>query len=159
MKVENIISEIVNALEMTTEPIEVSSATSYYKEAEFGRGEIIIIRVSDHKTYLDTWAKNYPTKRGFPTKEEMVANGGKVPYKYRVKYMYSFVFEDEETEGNLVVTNGHPYSVLEFCFKAKKVTRSKLNEIIEALKNLLSTKVYDESVLGTPVKLIPFIKY
>lgn len=151
MKAENIIKQIISEIGFTTSNTETGS---HYKEVNLNKTSIIILRLSNHRTHLSTWSVRYYTKPGIPSKDEVRGAGG-VPYKYKGKFLYSFVFEDKVTENNLVINNKNGCTVAEFVFNSNKVTKEKLKLVIEEIKNLLKTNTYNKEVIGQPNILKP----
>ena len=117
MTSDEIISFLVNSLSFKQDEKEHSS---FYKECPIGGDKLIVVRISNHRTYLQTWADRYkPTI--LPNKKVIRRMGKNLPLVNRMKNFYSFVFEDkQDTAGNTFVKNGRKIKVMESVKKSEQ---------------------------------------
>lgn len=140
-----IISFLVNSLSFKQDENEHNS---FYKECPIGGNELVVVRISNHRTYLQTWADRYkPTI--LPNKKVVRRMGKNLSMVNRTKYFYSFVFEDEQnTVGNNSVKSGRKIKVLESVNKSAQFTIDMLNGFAAALQQLCSSNQYNSAALG-----------
>lgn len=150
MKADKIVEKIVNSVGFSRIK---SDQSSYYKEYRPNKKQIIIIRVSNHRTHLQTWANNYNVSKKIPSIKAIRGNGGVVPDKYKEKIFYSIVFEDRKTVGNL---NAHSsrFFVRESVVKSAKVKEKDIDDIIAAITDIKNGN-FDEKILGKITVLSP----
>lgn len=144
MTASNVISNIVNRLKLQKDELEHSS---FYREIPIGGDKLLVVRVSNHRTHLQTWADRY-TKTLRPNKKMQRRMGENLPKVYRQKMFYSFVFEDENTVGNTEVNNGQVIVVLETVKNAQNLTDIQVSQIIDALSTFMTNQHYNENILG-----------
>lgn len=144
MTASNVISNIVNRLKLQKDELEHSS---FYREIPIGGDKLLVVRVSNHRTHLQTWADRY-TKTLCPNKKMQRRMGENLPKVYRQKMFYSFVFEDENTVGNTEVNNGQVIVVLETVKNAQNLTDIQVSQIIDVLSTFMTNQHYNENILG-----------
>ena len=145
MTSDEIISVLVNKLSFKQDENEHNS---FYRECPIGGDALIVVRISNHRTYLQTWADRYKPII-LPNKKVLRRMGSNLPTVNRKKWFYSFVFEDEQdTVGKTSVENGRKINVTEIVNKASQFTMEKLNAYLNALQKLCTTNQFDGTILG-----------
>ena len=115
---------------------------------KLGGDGLLVIRISNHRTYLSTWDERYkPTQQA--SNKVMRRMGKNLPNIFRMKIFYSFVFEDEEdTVGSTEVPSGRKIIVNEKVYKSVDLNLENLRNIKEAICQLSKTGYYNADVLG-----------
>lgn len=120
---------------------------SYYGEYKLSGDGLLVIRVSNHRTYLSTWDERYkPTQQA--NSKVMRRMGRNLPDIFRNKTFYSFVFEDGDTVGNTEVPSGRRIIVNETVYKSTDLNLENLRNIKEGISQLSKTGQYNAEVLG-----------
>lgn len=146
MNSTTIIGSIVSHLQMRKDN---KNDVSFYMEIPIENNALKVIRVSNHKTHLQTWADRYAKTL---TSTNKIANrmGNNLPNVYRKKYFYSFVFEDAPTQNNTTVQNGTGIIVTEVCINVQQLSQQQAWAIIGAVENFAKNNNYNEAILGKP---------
>ena len=150
MVTSNIIIEtIINKLKFDYSNEEGNSA---YKEILIGGDKLLVIRVSNHRTHLQTWADRYPRTLQ-PSRKLIKKMGNNLPIVYRKKYFFSFVFEDEPTAPDTNV-KGKKVVVFESVQETKDIQDNQVLLIIRGLSNFMKNPAqYDATILGNQEKV------
>lgn len=151
MQASEIISVIVNKLGFKQD---TKDRNSFYKECPIGGDKLLVVRISNHRTYLQTWADRYkPTQT--PNNKTLRRMGNNLPAIFRKKYFYSFVFEDEnDSIGNTIVNEKRKITVIETVNKTMNFNQQMLQSYIQALQQLMSSLYYDTDILGKSERVI-----
>lgn len=110
---------------------------------------MVVIRISNHRTHLQTWADRYP-KNLHPSKKITKRMGRNLPIIFRQKAFYSFVFEDEPSQNDTNVRDGRIITVYESVKQSRDIKDGRQLILIgEALSTFISNQEqYDEQILG-----------
>lgn len=149
MVASSIIGYLVSTLKFKQNKNDTNDPKSFYKEIPIGVDKMVVIRISDHRTYLQTWADNYP-KNLQPSKKIVRRMGGNLPIKFRRKTFYSFVFEDKPSQNDISVKDGRIITVYESVKQAQDIKDDRQLMLIgNALSNFITNQEqYDEQILG-----------
>ena len=144
MNSNEVITMLVNQLDFKQDN---TDRNSFYKECLISNDTLLVIRLSNHRTYLSTWEERYkPTIQ--PSKKITRRMGGNLPIVYRKKIFYSFVFEDENTIGSNQVNSGRKIVVYENIHRTSELNNNTLINICRALKALSHSAQYNSEILG-----------
>ena len=146
METSSIIGYLVNALKFKQEE---KDHKSFYREIPIGGSKMVVIRISNHRTHLQTWADRYP-KNLHPSKKITKRMGRNLPIIFRQKAFYSFVFEDEPSQNDTNVRDGRIITVYESVKQSRDIKDDRQLILIgEALSTFISNQEqYDEQILG-----------
>lgn len=145
MTSKEIISFLVDKLSLKQD---ANEHNSFYGEYRIGENKLLVIRISNHRTYLSTWDERY--KQTQQASNKIVRRMGRnLPDIFRKIIFYSFVFEDDiDTVGSTEVPSGRKINVNETVYKSAVLNLANLWNIKDGINQLSKTGYYNAEALS-----------